>query len=156
MKENLNNKQQHSVQTENIPDISCLMEGIQEDNFLENILLGDVADNKKTAISKTSKQVNRSEGKKIAAESGTKMMTKEGNHPAKVANESVLYFKQSVTDKLWKAAAASKEKKPKEKQVWLDENLYRKIEMLNLKNGKKVPTKHVVNAIIKMFLDENR
>lgn len=57
---------------------------------------------------------------------------------------------------LWSAAAASKAKKPKEAQVWLDNDLYRRIETINLKHGKPVPTKHLVNAILKMFLDEHK
>lgn len=57
---------------------------------------------------------------------------------------------------LWKVALASKEHKPKEKQVWIDEKLYRKVEMLNIKNGKPVPTKHLLNAIIRWFLYDSR
>lgn len=57
---------------------------------------------------------------------------------------------------LWQAAAASKARKPKETQVWLDNALYRKIEMLNIKHGKPVPTKHLINAMLKMFLDEHK
>lgn len=41
-------------------------------------------------------------------------------------------------------------------QVWLDSELYRKIEMFNLKCGKPVPIKHVINAILQMFLDEHK
>lgn len=58
---------------------------------------------------------------------------------------------------LWSAAKASKaNKKLKESQVWIDESLYRQIEMLNIKSGKPVPTKHVVNAILKLYLDEHK
>lgn len=57
---------------------------------------------------------------------------------------------------LWSAAAASKAKKPKESQVWLDNDLYRRIETINLKHGKPVPTKHLVNAMLKLFLDEHK
>ncbi|WP_223929348.1 hypothetical protein [Prevotella lacticifex] len=46
----------------------------------------------------------------------------------------------TAADILWRTAAASKAKKPKETQVWLDNDLYRKIEMLNIKHGKPVPT----------------
>lgn len=62
----------------------------------------------------------------------------------------------SGLDELWIAAKESKGKKNlKESQVWVDDELYRKIEMLNLKSGKPVPTKHIVNAILQMFIDEN-
>lgn len=55
------------------------------------------------------------------------------------------------------AAKASKAKKNlKEAQVWIDEGLYRQIEMFNLKCGKPVPLKHVVNAILRLYLEEHK
>lgn len=60
-------------------------------------------------------------------------------------------------DELWNAAKTSKSKKGlKESQVWVDDELYRKIELLNLKSGKPVPTKHIVNAILQLYLDEHK
>lgn len=57
---------------------------------------------------------------------------------------------------LWRAASASKAGKFAESQVWIDKGLYHQIETFNLKCGKPVPTKHVVNAILKLFLDANK
>lgn len=60
---------------------------------------------------------------------------------------------------LWNSAKASKAKGLKNEdqtQVWIDSKLYHKIEMLNLKCGKPVPTKHIVNAILQMFLDDHK
>ncbi len=57
---------------------------------------------------------------------------------------------------LWRAASASKAGKFAESQVWIDKSLYSHIEAFNLKCGKPVPTKHVVNAILKLFLDANK
>ena len=57
---------------------------------------------------------------------------------------------------LWHAASASKAGKFAESQVWIDKGLYLQIETFNLKCGKPVPTKHVVNAILKLFLDANK
>lgn len=57
---------------------------------------------------------------------------------------------------LWYAASASKAGKFAESQLWIDKGLYRQIEAFNLKCGKPVPTKHVVNAILKLFLDANK
>lgn len=60
---------------------------------------------------------------------------------------------------LWNAAKASKTKKLKEEdqtQVWIDSKLLRQIELLNVKCGKPAPTKHVVNAILTLFLDEHK
>lgn len=63
----------------------------------------------------------------------------------------------SGLEDLWKIAKASKAKKDlKESQVWIDAGLYQKIGLLNLKTGKPVPTKHVVNAILQMFFDEHK
>lgn len=57
---------------------------------------------------------------------------------------------------LWHATLASKAGKFAESQVWIDKGLYRQIEAFNLKCGKPVPTKHVVNAILRMFMDEHK
>ena len=57
---------------------------------------------------------------------------------------------------LWHAASASKAGKFAESQVWIGKGLYRQIEAFNLKCGKPVPTKHVVNAILRMFMDEHK
>lgn len=57
---------------------------------------------------------------------------------------------------LWCAASASKAGKFAESQVWIDKGLYHQIETFNLKCGKPVPTKHVVNAILRMFMDEHK
>lgn len=57
---------------------------------------------------------------------------------------------------LWHAASASKAGKFAESQVWIDKGLYLQIETFNLKCGKPVPTKHVVNAILKSFIDEHK
>ena len=64
--------------------------------------------------------------------------------------------KENGLDSLWETAKSSKSKKPKESQVWIDGELYRKIEMLNIKHGKPVPTKHVVNAFLCMFIAEHK
>ena len=57
---------------------------------------------------------------------------------------------------LWYAASASKAGKFAESQVWIDKRLYHQIEAFNLKCGKPVPTKHVVNAILRIFMDEHK
>ena len=84
----------------------------------------------------------------------TKPTTKHQERSRKAANKSP---SPSGLDGLWSAAKASKAKKNlKESQVWVDDELYRKIELLNLKSGKPVPTKHIVNAILRMFMDEHK
>lgn len=65
-------------------------------------------------------------------------------------------YQASTLEQLWQTAAASKAKKPKEKQVWLDADLCNKVEMLNLKCGKPVPVKHLFSAIVKIYLDGHK
>lgn len=59
-------------------------------------------------------------------------------------------------DDLWQAAAISKEKKPKEKQVWIDADLCHQLELLNLKHGKPSSVKHIISGIVKMYVDEHK
>lgn len=57
---------------------------------------------------------------------------------------------------LWQAAAISKAKKPEEKQVWIDADLYHQLELLNLKHGKPSSVKHIISGIVKMYVDEHK
>ena len=61
----------------------------------------------------------------------------------------------SGIDTIWQAAAVSKAKKPKEKQVWLDAELCNQLDLLNLKLGKPANLKHLVNGIMKMYIDDH-
>ena len=61
----------------------------------------------------------------------------------------------TTLDDLWQAAAISKAKKPKEKQVWIDADLCHQLELLNLKHGKPSSVKHIINGIVKMYVDEH-
>ena len=61
----------------------------------------------------------------------------------------------TTLDDLWQAAAISKAKKPKEKQVWIDADLCHQLELLNLKRGKPSSVKHIINGIVKMYVDEH-
>ena len=53
-------------------------------------------------------------------------------------------------------ASAFRAEKFAESQVWIDKGLYLQNETFNLKCGKPVPTKHVVNAILRMFMEEHK
>ncbi len=89
--------------------------------------------------------------KSKAEKESTKSSAKRANSTTPIIPES-----KGLND-LWETAKASKAKKNlKESQVWIDNELYRKIEMLNIKNGKPVPTKHVINAILCIFLAEHK
>lgn len=84
----------------------------------------------------------------------TKPTTKHQERSRKAANKSP---SPSGLDGLWSAAKASKAKKNlKESHVWIDKGLYHQIEAFNLKCGKPVPTKHVINAILLMFIDGHK
>lgn len=108
-------------------------------------------------LNKNGKEATDKPEKKRATKGGTNKET------AKVASKcptpsSPVWSdnKENGLNSLWEAAKTSKAKKPKESQVWIDSEFYRKIEMLNLKNGKQVPTKHLVNAILQIYLNEHK
>lgn len=108
-------------------------------------------------LNKNGKEATDKPEKKRIAKGGTKKET------AKVASKCPTPSspvgsdnKENGLNSLWEAAKTSKAKKSKESQVWIDDELYRKIEMLNLKNGKPVPTKHIVNAILQIYLNEHK
>lgn len=94
------------------------------------------------------KRTSKSSTKKESAKGASKCSTPSS--PAGSGN------KENGLNSLWKAAKTSKAKKPKESQVWIDSELYREIEILNLKNGKPVPTRHLVNAILQLYLNERK
>lgn len=104
-------------------------------------------------MSKSDKEATDKPEKKRATKSSTKKGLAKG--ASKDSTPSSPAGSENKVNGLWEAAKAKRQKKPKESQVWIDSELYREIEMLNLKNGKPVPTKHLVNAILKMFLDAN-
>ena len=87
--------------------------------------------------------------------------TEKGSAPkssiTKGASSSSLRRQSPSTtlDDLWQAAAISKAKKPKEKQVWIDADLCHQLELLNLKHGKTSSVKHIINGIIEMYVDEH-
>lgn len=92
------------------------------------------------------KRTSKGSTKKESAKGASK-----GSTPSSPAGSE---NKENGLNSLWEAAKTSKAKKPKESQVWIDSELYREIEILNLKNGKPAPTKHLVNAILKLYLEK--
>lgn len=108
-------------------------------------------------INKGDKKATDKPEKKRTAKSNTKKESaKDASKDSTPSSPAECDNKENGLDSLWEIAKASKAKKPKESQVWIDCELYRKIEMLNLKCGKPVPTKHVVNAILKLYLDGHK
>lgn len=108
-------------------------------------------------MSKSDKEATDKPEKKRATKSSTKKGLAKGASKGPTPSTSARPGnKGNGLDSLWEAAKVSKAKKPKESQVWIDSELYREIEILNLKNGKPVPTKHIVNAILRMYLNEHK
>ncbi len=162
----------------NFNEVSGIFDNTDMDNFIERMKKWDKKGEKSNAISTTEQA--RKPTKADAAVSRTKSEPKFKSEPAakkkckKVESTMQSTKKESVPspvrqstaddsnlqtgslEQLWQTAAASKAKKPREKQVWLDADICNKIEMLNLKRGKPVPVKHLFNAILKLFLEEHK
>ena len=99
--------------------------------------------------------MNRTQSNKVPKAANGKVSPK----PKSAAKASAASDDPNPSDSLsalWRAASASKAGKFAESQVWIDKGLYHQIEAFNLKCGKPVPTKHVINAILRMFMDEHK
>lgn len=162
----------------NFNEASGNFDNTDMDNFIERMKKWDKKEDKSNAIPTTEQA--RKPTKADAAVSRTKSEPKPKSEPAAKKKgkkvESAMKstktepvpspvrqpaaddsnFQTGSLEQLWQTAAASKAKKPKEKQVWLDANICNKIEMFNLKRGKPVPVKHLFNAILKLFLEEHK
>lgn len=133
-------------------------------------MLGKIKD----LVRKANEQGNGKKGSATAQSDNTKRRAKkqksDGNNPKDkvprcASSEGIVRAGKPTTsavdslDVLWSAAKTSKAKELKKEdqtQVWIDSKLYHKIEMLNLNCGKPVPTKHIVNAILQLYLDEHK
>lgn len=107
------------------------------------------SDNTKRRAKKQKSEASKPNGKKPQCDSS------DGNIKAGKPTTSAV----EGLEALWNSAKASKAKELKKEdqtQVWIDSKLYHKIEMLNLNCGKPVPTKHIVNAILQLYLDEHK
>ncbi len=89
---------------------------------------------------------------KVKVDSASKSVTTKEASPSSLSRQSP----STTLDDLWQAAAISKAKKPKEKQVWIDADLCHQLELLNLKHGKPSSVKHIINGIVKMYVDEHK
>lgn len=121
---------------------------------------GSSKDGSTDAAAKESKTTKKPSTKQKSEETKQKVKVSQCDSSADnvKANKPTTLATYSL-ETLWDAARVSKAKKLKEDdqtQVWLDSELHRKIEMLNLKCGKPAPTKHVINAILTLFLDGHK
>lgn len=114
---------------------------------------GTKDDNGKRAQDSTKKACSKA--KTVPKENGSKASSKPKG-AGKTPEPSNGLISSEGLSALWHLASASKAGKIAESQVWIDKGLYRQIEAFNLKCGKPVPTKHVVNAILRMFVDEHK
>lgn len=89
---------------------------------------------------------------KVKVDSASKSVTTKEALPSSHRRQS----HSTTLDALWQAADISKAKKPKEKQVWIDADLCHQLELLNLKHGKPSSVKHIINGIVKMYVDEHK
>lgn len=89
---------------------------------------------------------------KVKVDSASKSVTTKEALPFSHRRQS----HSTTLDALWQAADISKAKKPKEKQVWIDADLSHQLELLNLKHGKPSSVKHIINGIVKMYVDEHK
>lgn len=112
----------------------------------------------KPAVSKLAEQSEPKENVPSFLINETEKCSAPKSSITKGASTSSLHRQSPSTtlDDLWQAAAISKAKKPKEKQVWIDADLCRQIELLNLKHGKPSSVKHIINGIVKMYVDEHK
>ena len=114
---------------------------------------GTKDDNGKRTQDSTKKACSKA--KTVPKENGSKASSKPKG-AVKTLEPSNVPIPSEGFSALWHLASASKAGKIAESQVWIDKGLYRQIEAFNLKCGKPVPTKHVVNAILRMFVDEHK
>ena len=114
---------------------------------------GAKEDNGKRAQDSTKKAFSKA--KTVPKENGSKASSKPKG-AGKIPEPSNGPIPSEGLSALWHLASASKAGKIAESQVWIDKGLYRQIEAFNLRCGKPVPTKHVVNAILRMFVDEHK
>ena len=162
----------------NFNEVSGNFDNTDMDNFIERMKKWDKKEGKSNVIPVTEQA--RKPTKADAAVSRTKSEPKPKLEPvAKKKGKKVESTMQSTNtepvpspvrqptaddsnlqtgslEQLWQTAAASKAKKPKEKQVWLDADLCHQVELLNLKHGKPSSVKHILNGIVKMYLDEHK
>lgn len=112
---------------------------------------------KKEGSSKKAKSKTFHEAKENENSAPAKLKTSaKASEPSCADSQPAVSPSSDDLSVLWRAASASKAGKFAASQVWIDKELYRQIEAFNLRCGKSVPTKHVINAILRMFIDGHK
>lgn len=147
-------KKRVSPHAEPIPEISW-DEKDKSESDVANLSLGDGSKEVSDSSSTTPLAKTTSKAKTVPKAANGKTSPKPKSAAKAPAASGVSNPSDSLSA-LWHAASASKAGKFAESQVWIDRGLYHQIEAFNLRCGKPVPTKHVVNAILRMFMDEHK
>ena len=144
----VSNRKRMSQDSKPVPEFHSSTEDKADAEVPKLVTGGTKEDNGKRTQDSTKKAFSKA--KTVPKENGSKASSKPKGEPSNVPIPS------EGLSALWHLALASKAGKFAESQVWIDKGLYHQIEAFNLKCGKPVPTKHVVNAILRMFMDEHK
>ena len=147
-------KKRMTPHTEPIPEISWGGKD-QAEPKKPKFGIGDGSKEVSDSPSTTPMAKTTSKAKAVPKAANVKVPSKPRSAAKAPAASDVSNLSDSLSA-LWHAASASKAGKFAESQVWIDKGLYHQIEAFNLKCGKPVPTKHVINAILRMFMDEHK
>ena len=149
----VSNRKRMSQDSKPVPEFHSSTEDKADAEVPKRSTDGTKDDNGKRTQDSTKKAFSKA--KTVPKENGSKASSKPKG-AGKIPEPSNGPIPSEGLSALWHLASASKAGKIAESQVWIDKGLYRQIEAFNLRCGKPVPTKHVVNAILRMFMDEHK
>ena len=147
------NRKTMSQDSKTVPEFHSSTEDKADAEVPKLVTGGTKEDNGKRAQDSTKKAFSKAKTVPKAANGKASPKPKSA---AKTPEPSNVQIPSEGLSGLWHLASASKAGKIAESQVWIDKGLYHQIEAFNLKCGKPVPTKHVVNAILRIFMDEHK
>lgn len=149
----VSNRKRISHDTKSVPEFHSSTEDKADAEVPKRSTDGTKDDNGKRTQDSATKTLPKA--KTVPKRNGSKASSKPKG-AVKTPEPSNVQIPSEGLSGLWHLASASKAGKIAESQVWIDKGLYRQIEAFNLRCGKPVPTKHVVNAILRMFVDEHK
>ena len=149
----VSNRKRMSQDSKPVPEFHSSTEDKADAEVPKLVTGGTKEDNGKRTQDSTKKAFSKA--KTVPKENGSKASSKPKG-AVKTPEPSNVPIPSEGLSALWHLALASKAGKFAESQVWIDKGLYHQIEAFNLKCGKPVPTKHVINAILRMFMDEHK
>ena len=147
------NRNTMSQDSKTVPEFHSSTEDKADAEVPKLVTGGTKEDNGKRAQDSTKKAFSKA---KTVTKAANGKASPKPKSAAKTPEPSNVQIPSEGLSGLWHLASASKAGKIAESQVWIDKGLYHQIEAFNLKCGKPVPTKHVVNAILRIFMDEHK